>query len=266
MTKKFQRKKVKQPLYSYRPQDSLRAEEISAYRKFAVTLIVILAFAAFLYFWGVQIVAALGSIWGNFTQQTSDNRPPEEETFIGAPRLDPLPSAINDLTKFSVSGWANAGVDVIILINDEEAKKVLTDSSGRFEVKDLGLEEGENKISAQALTSKGGKSQPSKVAIVVFDKTPPELSVSEPIDGAEFAGSEQSWLTVAGTTEPKSVVTINEHQAIVDLGGNFRFQVKLSEGENPLKVAAKDEAGNEANLEMTVRYLSGGNKKTDGEE
>ncbi|MBM4401771.1 MAG: hypothetical protein FJ044_00810 [Candidatus Cloacimonetes bacterium] len=260
MTRKFQRRKVKQPLYSYRPQDSLRAEEISAYRKFAVTIIIILAFAAFLYFWGVQIVATLGSIWTKFAPTPSTNKT-EEETFIGAPRLDLLPSAINDLSKFSVSGWANAGVDVLILINDEEAKKVLADSGGRFEVKDLQLIEGGNKISAQAVSAKGQKSQPSKAEIVVYDKTPPELTVSEPTDGAEFSGEEQSWITISGTTEPKSIVTINEHQVIVDLEGNFRFQLKLADGENLLKIVAKDEAGNETVVELTIKYLT-----TDGWE
>lgn len=255
MSKKFERKKVKQPLYSYRPKDSLRAEEISAYRKFAVTLIVILGFAAFLYFWGVQIVATLGSIWSKFSPEMPGAKTKEEETFIGTPRLDPLPSAINDLTKFSVSGWANAGIDVVILINDEEAKTVLADSSGRFETGNLELSEGENKISAQAVSGKGKKSQPAKTVIVVFDKTPPELTVTEPIDKAEFKGSEQAWVTVSGSTEAKSVVAINEHQAIVDLEGNFRFQLRLSEGENPLKITAKDEAGNEKTIELTVKYL-----------
>lgn len=255
MTKKFQRKKVKQPLYSYHPKDSLRAEEISAYRKFAVTLLVILAFAAFLYFWGVQIVATLGSIWTKFTPGTSSTKT-EEDVFVGAPRLDALPSAVNDLSSFSVSGWANAGVDVLILINDEEAEKVLADSSGRFEARNMSLVEGENKISAQAISSKGKKSQPAKVEIVIYDKTPPELSVSEPADGAEFAGSEQSWVTVSGVTEAKTVVTVNEHQAIVDLEGNFRFQLRLADGENPLKIVAKDEAGNSTAVEMTVKYLT----------
>ncbi len=256
MSKKFQRKKVKQPLYSYRPQDSLRAEEISAYRKFAVTLIVILAFAAFLYFWGVQIVATLGSVWTKLAPETPSTEIQQKESFVGAPRLDTMPSAINNLSLFSISGFANSGVDIIILINDEEAKKILADSSGRFEAKDLKLQEGENKISAQAVSAKGQKSQPAKVTTVIFDKTPPELVIIEPIDGAEFKGSEQAWSTVSGVTEPKCLVTINEHQAIIDLEGSFRFQLRLSEGENPLKITAKDEAGNETVVELTVKYLS----------
>lgn len=257
MSKKFQRKKVRQPLYSYHPKDSLRAEEISAYRKFAVTLIVILGFAAFLYFWGVQIVATLGSVWTKFAPESPSAKTEEKESYVGAPRLDPMPSAINNLSLFSVSGFANNGVDIIILINDEEAKKVLADASGRFEAKDLKLQEGENKISAQAVSVNGQKSQPAKVISIVFDKTPPELAITEPIDGAEFKGSEQTWVVVSGATEPNCLITINEHQAIVDLEGNFRFQLRLSEGENPLKITAKDEAGNETVVELTVKYLPG---------
>lgn len=254
--KKFRRKKAPgATLYSYPPKRSLRSEELSAYRRLALTFIVILVFAGFLYLWGIQIVATLASLWENFIPTSSSEEMEEKVSFVAIPKLDPLPSAINDLANFNVSGWANTGMDVQILVNDQEIADLLTDASGRFTATNLRLKEGDNKITAYSVSSTGQQSELAKIQVVTFDKTSPPLEIIEPEEGAEFSGKEEIWRVIVGETEPKAKITINDHQAIVDMEGNFRFQYRLNEGENPLKIVAQDEAGNETTIERIVKYL-----------
>lgn len=261
MAKKFKHKKVKPvSLYSYHPKDKLLSEEKAAYQRLILVSVFILLFSTALYLWGIPIVATLGSFWSKIGTPQMSSRfttTPTTSNLLLPPSLNSLPSLLNNLKDFKVSGQAKAGEGVAIFINDEKVVDVLADASGRFEAKDLSLIEGENKIYARTQGVAEQTSKSSITQIVIFDKTPPSLEILEPASGAEFEGKDERWLEISGTTEPGVTVQINEHQAIVDLEGNFHYQYALSEGENLLKITACDEAGNETTVERTVKYSTG---------
>lgn len=261
MTKRFRQKKVKKSniIYSYKPKDTSLLEERAVYQRLILVIIFVSLFSIILYVWGIQIVVKVSSLWNNFSPSDSTKNPNNILTtsdILLPPNINSLPTAINNLGDFKIVGQAKPGDGIAIFINDQKVKEVLADASGNFEVTGLTLFEGENKIYAKILTPNEQTSKPSKTQTVVFDKTPPELEVTEPPENAEFEGKEEKWLTVSGTTEPGATVLINDHQAIVDLEGNFRQQYILSIGDNLLKIVSRDEAGNETIIERTIKYSS----------
>lgn len=76
---------------------------------------------------------------------------------------------------------------------------------------------------------------------VVLDQTPPALTITAPGNG--FRTSEQK-VTVRGTTDPGSTVTVNGVRAQIDDKGRFSCEISMNEGENSLVVTAVDQAGN----------------------
>lgn len=249
------RKKLKgATLYQHLPATSegIKQEERRAYQRLMLVFVVVIAFAAATYLWGISAVNFISSFWLNFSNNpaVSNN---QDNGLIFPPRIDSLPTAINDLTQFRMGGWAPAGADVLIYINQNQTQEVLADASGRFDAGDLNLKEGENEIYAVA-QAQNQKSQPSNKQTVIFDKSKPELTLNEPAENTNIVDSANKWLTVSGNSEERVQVFINDHQAIVDAQGNFKYQYPLEAGENKLKIVAKDEAGNETVVERVVNF------------
>jgi hypothetical protein len=61
-------------------------------------------------------------------------------------------------------------------------------------------------------------------------------------------------LTISGTAEKGSVVTINDMAILVDNNGAFSIKYTLKEGKNTLNVKSVDPAGNPATTTLTVTY------------
>lgn len=82
------------------------------------------------------------------------------------------------------------------------------------------------------------------------DMTPPELQVDQ-VTGEE---TEKPLFEITGTTEPNAVVDVNGRPVVVDASGEFSVLVELTDGANDLVVTAMDEAGNMAEVSITVTY------------
>ncbi|MGQ0850083.1 MAG: hypothetical protein ACT4OP_13425 [Actinomycetota bacterium] len=91
----------------------------------------------------------------------------------------------------------------------------------------------------------------SSPAPVPPDTTPPFLHVTSPEDGMEFT---ERNVTFAGTTEPGTEVFAGQFEAAVDAGGSWQIVLILSEGANPVRLTARDGAGNESYAAITVYY------------
>lgn len=241
-------------LYQHLPtvNGSFKQEEWRAYKRLILVALAVLVFAILAYFWAIPAVNFISSFWLNLST-AQPTHPTDKTIFIFPPRLDSLPTAINDLTKFRLGGWTLAGADVQIFINQNEATKVLADGSGRFEATDLNLKEGLNEIYAVAKIN-NQTSQPSNIITITFDNSKPELIINEPVENTKITDSELKWLIILGVSGEKTQVFINEHQAIVDQEGNFKYHYPLTAGENKLRIVARDEAGNETVVERTVNF------------
>lgn len=87
------------------------------------------------------------------------------------------------------------------------------------------------------------------------DRTPPDLQVGTPSDGATVGNSS---VVVSGTAEPGATVVVSGVVAAVDSGGAFSVRVALAEGANTVSVTATDASGNEAVDARTVTYTPSG--------
>jgi len=238
--------------YNYKSHDPLRQAEADLTKKFSFLFILIIVLSLVLYLWGVPMVATIGSFWQSINPSLGSGILQNDNEVLIAPRVDTMPSQINDFSKLKVSGWSMVGYKVQIFVNDKDQIDVPTDSSGHFEATGLTLNDGQNTIFAQI--TKGKTLAKSSTQQIIFSKTPPKLEVYEPSDGQEIIDPAQNWFIVSGKSSPNITVTVNDHQAILDTNGNFKYQYLLGFGNNRLAIKAVDEAGNQSLIERTVRF------------
>ncbi len=86
---------------------------------------------------------------------------------------------------------------------------------------------------------------------VMPDTTPPTLIVSSPEDGSE---TDVPVITVHGTTEPGSILSINGIIAEVGSDGSFYCNISLIDGENAIAITSRDEWENKETITRTVTY------------
>lgn len=262
MINKFKnRRSNKTRKYTYVPPTSVHDEEAVVYRKLGIIAVLVLILAVALYLWGIPLVVQLGSLWERFGGNVPQNLQQPSDPTIITPRLNPLPSTVRNQSEVIISGTGPAGHDIAIYINDERQVTVLADASGRFEVKDLKLVEGENEIYAKTNT-KNAESEASNRQVVTYDITPPAISIISPSSDTTTV---EPRIDIVGNTEPQAVVIINAVQIIVNATtGDFSRQFSLEPGENTFTILARDRAGNERNVSLTVTR-EGGESPTPGE-
>lgn len=150
----------------------------------------------------------------------------------------------------TVEGTAAPSTTVTILNNGEAAATVPVGDDGKFS-HDITLGAGENMITATASTD-SGTTEPSQPVKVVLDQDKPALSISSPADGTK---TNHETVTVQGTVSDDNLdsVTVNGQAADVKDDGSYSKRIMLDEGDNVIKVVAKDKAGNEENKQVTVK-------------
>jgi hypothetical protein len=80
---------------------------------------------------------------------------------------------------------------------------------------------------------------------------PVALQVLSPEDSA-VVGTQQ--ITVAGSSSPGAVVTVNDDILIAGADGQWQDTVTLEEGLNLIEIIASNTSGSEASVELTVTY------------
>jgi bacillopeptidase F len=166
--------------------------------------------------------------------------------------LTTLPEATTS-SILTISGFAEAGSTVQLYLRGISAAEIIVNSEGEFNFENVHLREGQNEIYTIAKDSQGNTSQPSDSWTVTVDTEKPSLTLDTPQDGERFFDTE-SPITVSGTTEEGTSVTVNEHFVLVLGDGNFETKLSLNEGENKINVLATDQAGNQTTLILTVNY------------
>lgn len=184
--------------------------------------------------------------------RTEDVAKKEDKSFIAPPVLSPLFSATNS-ARIEVSGKSDPSLRIFLFVNSEHVDDAEVKSDNAFVFSKVSLRSGTNTIKAKAMNNDKKESDFSNELTVVYKKDPPSLTVESPKDQQSFT-KDESPITVSGKTDPGAKVTVNELWAIVDEFGNFSYNLRLTNGENSIKVIAIDEAGNKAELERKVTY------------
>jgi hypothetical protein len=171
-------------------------------------------------------------------------------SFIAPPVLDSFPEATSS-ANIIVSGIASKNQIINLYINDNLADTIKTDDNGKFSFKET-IKTGGNVIKAKAVMNKI-ESGFSNTIITIFKSAPPSLNIDSPSDGQTFS-KDQNTVDVRGTTDADVKVTVNGFWAITDSNGNFEYSLRLQNGDNAIKIAATDQAGNRNEKELKVTY------------
>jgi hypothetical protein len=174
----------------------------------------------------------------------------QDSSFIAPPILDSFPEATASADTV-ITGIASKNQTINLYINDSLIDTVKAENDGRFSFKET-IEPGENTIKAKIVTG-NKESGFSNTIIIAFKNAPPSLNVSSPADGQSFS-KDQNIADIRGTTDADVKVTINGFWAITDNNGAFSYNFPLQNGENKIKIAAIDLAGNKKELEIKINY------------
>ena len=175
----------------------------------------------------------------------------DNASIILPPRLNYLPTATNS-AELNVSGSATANQVVDIYLNDIKETETMTDADGYFE-KSVVLNLGKNQIYAMTRDANGGSSGTSNQMSISFLDIAPELTVTEPVNGAEIR-QKDNYIMVKGNTEVGMTLKVNNRLGVISADGSFSHRLNLSEGENTIIVEAIDNAGNVKKVELKVNF------------
>ena len=225
-------------------------EENKQEKKIAISIIGIIAIFIFLGVFGIKILFGFSllvdKLRGTPQQQVS-------QQLILPPDFDPLPIATNSAT-IAVSGKGQAGMTVIVYINDMDTEKTTVDKDGSFTIPVVKLIEGSNTISAKQTDDKKNVSALSEVFTVISKKSKPTLDVSSPMDNQQIR-QELNTITVSGkTNDEANTVSVNERLAIVRSDGSFSYDLTVPDGDSTIKIIATDTAGNQITVERKINY------------
>ena len=168
-----------------------------------------------------------------------------------APRLV-IPFEATNSATINVSGFAESKVTVELFRNEVSVGKTEVTESGDFSFNKINLDEGDNNFSATASTEDNGSSEGSTPVDVVYDKTPPDLNLTNPSENS--LNIDYADIDIIGTTDKSSSILINGRMAMVDNIGNFKLRWQLNTGKNDLEVIARDAAGNETKKTISITY------------
>ena len=226
-------------------------EEKRNTRKAIVFVLLSLAIVVFLATNGLSLITKVIDFASSFkknpqTSELLDKTPPSP------PFLQSVPDATN-VSPFEITGRVEPGNTVVISLNGKE-EEIQTDENGNFSTK-FELIKGENTFFAYTKNPAGNKSQDTKSYVLVFDNEVPDIKILSPNDGSSFYGSKQKNVTIRGTTEIDSSVTINDRIATVNDDGGFSLNYALSNGENDLVIKSVDKAGNEKEINLKLFFF-----------
>jgi len=156
------------------------------------------------------------------------------------PIIDLLPQATNS-ANLMISGFSEDDTKVVIYNDSQNAGETKVEN-GKFQFENLKLTDGQNEISAKAISKSGKESDFSQGVKVILDKEPPKLEVDTPSEGQSF--SQDNRIKVSGKTDKNAQVYANGFLASVTADGNFEVLVPVLEGETTIEIKAIDDAGN----------------------
>lgn len=216
---------------------------------FFAVAIIILIFVALNF--GPYLLNSTSSLTSRFRKQAPDSIS-QNINNLEAPFINSIPSA-TDSARIQISGSSSySDAQIELYVNGSLYDTAPLASNQRFSFDNVKLTDGNNTIRARV--KKGTTvSDFTKNYDVSYSVGTPKLDVSSPTDNQEFKRGDQT-ITVQGVTDPDNDITVNDSKAIVDGSGNFSYYLNLSEGDNTIKITAKNTAGKTTDKSIKVIY------------
>lgn len=230
-----------------------RFEEISRKRSLRNTIIIlmgIISLVALFFFYGIFLLINFSVFIGKLKGDKNIEPTIIASSYIAPPILDPLEDATNS-AKINISGYASPDHTIRLYVNGKYIDETDVSDNKSFIFRNVVLEDGENKIKAKAVISDKESDYSQNIEIVYKNKEP-NLEIFSPKDNQSISNGD-SQVMVEGKTDPSVRVTINDYWAIIQTNGNFSYLLRLQKGENTIKIAATDDAGNKSEKEIKVK-------------
>ncbi len=166
------------------------------------------------------------------------------------------PVTATNSAQITLRGFNEKGATVILLQNGTESLRTQTADDGSFNL-DVTLQDGENSLEAYSVLgddSNQKQSAHTPIYIITLDTEAPTIDLSAPKEGDKVQGKKNQLLTVSGSTDQGSKVTVNDRLVHLGADGTFTTVLSLNNGDNQLTVKATDRAGNTAEQVLKVSY------------
>lgn len=196
------------------------------------------------------ITAVATDAFGNAGNDTMtvilDSKPPTIQI------TSPLINSLQNAKLITVTGTADAKATSIVVSTPTATQPVTaTIANGIFTAKDVALEEGQNIITAKAVSAAGNTGMAT--VKVTVDTVPPQVIMTMPKDQSL---TNKKMITVTGTVDDAAaVVKVNNTPVQVSKGSFTLSGVNLAEGSNTITATAVDRAGNQATPATIVVVL-----------
>lgn len=213
-----------------------------------LTAVVIFA----LFRWGIPAFINLAAFYADW--QSGDIPIVADDTVPPAPPRIVIPYDATNSAELNLQGYTEPGATVQFFLNQEKVKEITAESDGQFLISDLELDKGYNWIYATAIDQAQNTSLESQKQLLVYDVSPPKLTVEKPTSGEQFYGSGQKRIEIIGQVEDADRVSVNNRSVIISQNGSFSTFMTLEDGEQILEIKATDQAGNETVEEIVVTY------------
>jgi len=197
---------------------------------------------------------AFGSIFKIFSKKSFGN---ELVIKPNSPVLTQVPTATKE-NKITLNGYSQEGFTIKIYVNGPEKSSTVTGGDGKFTFENVELMQGRNTIFLKAIDLKNNESDTSNTYVIIMDNDAPKIEIISPKKD-EVVKNLDKRVTVKGKLNEKATITINGQTSIVKSDLTFEHVIGVEEGNVEIKVKAKDEAGNEKEETIKVRYQKSSN-------
>lgn len=225
-------------------------EEKASVKKIVSLFVISLLLLIFIFTLGIPLLGKFADFLDVVFKKNTSSQVTIDVTIPRAPILDSLPSATNSAT-LSVSGFSASEGKISIYDNSEKVGETNA-TGGEFKFDDLALKDGDNSISAKAVSSAGKESDFSNIQKVSFLQKEPTLNVDNPTDGQTFSGNNR--IRVSGKTDKDVQVYANNFLGNTTQDGSFEVFIPLSPGDNNITIRAVDLAGNTKTVNRKVTF------------
>jgi len=191
---------------------------------------------------------------GSIFSFLSKYRNVDDDTTItpNPPILTNVPNATKD-RKIELTGYSRAGMTIKLYVNGPEKHKTTTGTDGLFTFDEVKLLKGRNTIFAKAVDAENIGSEKSQTYTIYVDSKSPDIDILSPNNGETIKNLDRR-VEIKGRVNEKAVVKINDRIAIVRPDLTFEFLLGVDEGYTEINVKATDEAGNESEETITIKY------------
>lgn len=183
-------------------------------------------------------------------KKNTQNTPSKETEMLGTIDIDNIALATNS-SQIVISGNVLNFDELEFFVNGEKIKNINISTKDSFTEQIGDLKKGENEIYINAIAKEAKKEKQSKKYTVVYKNDKPKFEIKTPSDNSKVSKSE---LKIAGSTDKETYIRVNDAPVVVDVLGNFQTSIKLTQGENKIKVTASDIAENIEEKTITVTY------------